>query len=260
MGDFTVSQFTEYYIFFLMPMRFPGLLIWMSSFDLGQTWKDCTRATFTTFITAGRPSVHPNRVLSVGWAWQDTRLQSFASVKLNNITESKLISGWGRCFNFPLFFKICPGRNGDPDHCVFHLLLVPGVFDHHPGFSWPQHLRFWNCTKGMVSQPRFNLLLNSVIEHQNRNNFFFLSLPFSMTAVCDAAGRPGSHCCWSHRFNMWLLSLLSSKKKLEPETWITGMRNRFQINCSQVVEYGVKSMTVYVVLCLTVSYCIQIKY
>lgn len=34
----------------------------------GQTLKDCIRATSTAFITAKRPSVHLNLVLSAGWA------------------------------------------------------------------------------------------------------------------------------------------------------------------------------------------------
>lgn len=58
----------------------------------GQTLKDCIRETSTAFITARRPSVHPNLVLSAGWAWQDTRLPSFPSVRSKIITGSNFIS------------------------------------------------------------------------------------------------------------------------------------------------------------------------
>lgn len=51
----------------------------------GQTWEDCIKETFTTFVTARKPSLHLSLVSCVGWVWLDTRLQLCASVKLQII-------------------------------------------------------------------------------------------------------------------------------------------------------------------------------
>lgn len=98
------------------------------------------------------------------------------------------------CFLFLVFLIIIPifhGRN----IIVFE---IAGKAWWVSSISWSYLYSFWSKTK---------------------SNNCLLSFP-SLWSV--TSGLPGSHWYWWQRFSMWLPSLLSSKRKLEQETWKTG--------------------------------------
>lgn len=97
--------------FFTFEIRFwrtSCLHIRCRSFVSGRTWEDFIRETFTAFITARRPSVHPNLVSSAGWVWRDTRRPSSASVNLKNSRKPSLTF---------TFFAGCIQRSAFADKC-----------------------------------------------------------------------------------------------------------------------------------------------